>query len=142
MEGIICETYPNFIYTLKDITDEELKKCADFRTKKRFPALTWNSKNNKGSLWRSSQNKTGVIQKRSVDDEKLLKLLQLSTQKLHIYDARPYLNALANKMKGAGFENSLNYVNSQVFFCDIDNIHVVRESFEKMKTLAQLNLYH
>jgi myotubularin-related protein 1/2 len=140
MEGIICETYPNFIYTLKDITDEELNKCAKFRTKKRFPALTWSSKNNRGTLWRSSQNKTGVIQKRCNEDEKLLNFLQKTTQKLHIYDARPYLNALANKMKGAGFENSLNYKNSHVFFCDIDNIHAVRDSFEKVKTLSQLNL--
>ena len=140
MEGVICETYSNFLYILKDITDDELIKCANFRTKKRFPALTWNSKNYKGSLWRSSQNKPGVTQKRSSEDEKLLNLLQKTTQKLHIYDARPYLNALANKVKGAGFENSLNYTNSQVFFCDIDNIHVVRYSFEKMKNLSQLNL--
>ena len=117
-----------------------MKKCANFRTKQRFPALTWASKNIKASLWRSSQNKTGLTQKRSNEDEKILFSIQKYTQKLHIYDARPYLNALANSIKGAGFENSNNYENSQIFFCDIDNIHVVRDSFEKMRNLSQLNL--
>lgn len=127
-------------YTIKEITMEELKRCAKFRTKHRLPVLTWANSKIQGSIWRSSQNKTGITSKRSVDDEKLLEYLQKNTQKLHIYDARPKINAIANSLKGAGFENTSNYKNSQIFFCNIDNIHAVKNSYDKMINLSLLNL--
>jgi protein tyrosine phosphatase len=58
------------------------------------------------------------------------------SSKLIIYDARPYLNAVANRMKGAGFENVDNYPNTEIKFCDIDNIHGVRESLNKLICLV------
>jgi hypothetical protein len=39
--------------------------------------------------------------------------------KVRIFDARPYLSAQANKMKGGGFEDIRNYPNCQIVFCDI-----------------------
>jgi len=52
-----------------------------------------------GSLWRSSQNKTGFTQSRSAQDEKLLKnCIGELGNKLIIYDARPYFAALANRV--------------------------------------------
>mmetsp|Transcript_29711 Transcript_29711/g.27182 ORF Transcript_29711/g.27182 Transcript_29711/m.27182 type:complete len:87 (-) Transcript_29711:173-433(-) len=61
---------------------------------------------------------------------------------VHIYDARPYLNAFANKMKGKGYEDTDYYKNAEIQFLDIGNIHVIRESYSKiskfgMKMLAQ-----
>lgn len=55
---------------------------------------------------------------------------------MHIYDARPYLNAFANKIKGEGFENTSNYKNIELFFLDIENIHVVRKSYKKAMEAA------
>jgi hypothetical protein len=46
-----------------------------------------------------------------------------------IYDARPKLNAQANRLKGGGFEDIKYYRNSEIFFCDIDNIHEVSKVF-------------
>jgi len=58
-----------------------------------------------------------------------------------IFDARPLLNARTNKLKGGGYEDcGLNaaYSNCGIFFGDIANIHVVRESFEKVHEMAYL----
>lgn len=54
-----------------------------------------------------------------------------------IYDARPELNAKANKLKGGGYENTKYYRNSEIVFCDIDNIHKVSDVFKKMQEMTQ-----
>ena len=43
---------------------------------------------------------------------------------------------MANKLKGGGYENPNNYpkINMEVIFCDIPNIHAVRNSYEKLLT--------
>ena len=78
------------------------------------------------------------------------------SKKLIIYDARPYINALANrciiyllKLKGAGFENINYYSNTEIKFCEIDNIHSVRDSINKLYSLLSnkelkitKNFYH
>ena len=74
---------------------------------------------------------------RSADDELLLKLLgnpnymgdigEKPEITVHIYDARPYLNAMANKVNGKGFEETRFYKNCEIFFMDIENIHNVRD---------------
>ena len=48
---------------------------------------------------------------------------------LHIVDARPYLNALANCTTGGGYENEKYYVNCKLSFMNIENIHVMRETW-------------
>jgi hypothetical protein len=141
MDHNICETYPFLVYTHKSIADEEIEKVANFRSKKRFPALVWLSDSNKSSLWRSSQAKTGMTDKRSSHDETFFSTISSETEKFHIYDARPYINALANKFRGMGFENIGNYKNGEIIFCDIENIHAVRQAYNKLKIISQLPLY-
>ena len=49
------------------------------------------------------------------------------------------MNARANKLKGGGFEDcgpGNAYSNCKITFGDIDNIHDVREAFEKMHDMA------
>jgi myotubularin-related protein 1/2 len=44
---------------------------------------------------------TGITQSRSSEDEKMLRCIgetNPNTHKVHIYDARPYINAVANKV--------------------------------------------
>jgi hypothetical protein len=53
------------------------------------------------------------------------------TGKVEIYDARSYLAAKGNMLKGGGVENTDNYPNCHLKHCDIDNIHAVREFTEK-----------
>ena len=53
-----------------------------------------------------------------------------------IYDARPRLNAEVNRVKGGGYENIKNYRNSELLFCDIDNIHEVTKTSKKMQEIS------
>ena len=55
---------------------------------------------------------------------------------LHIYDARPFINAMANKVKGKGYEDTKSYKNCELFFLDIENLHHVRESHKKLLNLC------
>jgi hypothetical protein len=58
------------------------------------------NKKTHATLWRSSQTKGGITQQRCVRDERLLKLIgELGGDRLIIFDARPYLNALANRVQ-------------------------------------------
>jgi myotubularin-related protein 3/4 len=59
----------------------------------------------------------------------------INPNKLIIYDARSYLNAFANHVIGGGFENTKDYQNCEIEFCDIDNIHAVRDAILKMYDL-------
>ena len=126
-----CSTYPKKIIA-PNMSLKDLEKCAHFRTKKRLPALTYRHKNG-FCIWRSSQTKSGFMGK-SEKDVMLLTKIAESSKKLVVYDARPKLNAMANKLKGAGYENPNNYpnINMEVIFCGIPNIHAVKSSYEKM----------
>jgi myotubularin-related protein 1/2 len=135
----LCSSYPRDLIVPDFITDEQLKEASTFRTKNRIPALCWYNSDNNTSLWRSSQTKSGVTSQRNKSDEDFLKAIQEMSkinEKLIIYDARPYLNAFANRFKGAGYENTDNYQNTEIRFCEIDNIHCVRNGFIKMNSLC------
>lgn len=56
----------------------------------------------------------------------------INNSKIMIYDARPKLNAQANRIKGGGFEDMRYYRNCELVFCDIDNIHELNKCFQKM----------
>lgn len=110
----LCPTYPEFLILPKSISDEEIREASQFRTKNRLPALAYiysgfennnlnqncsGTKYSYASIWRSSQTKSGLSgQNRSLADEKLLKAISQLNEKLVIYDARPYINALANRV--------------------------------------------
>ena len=129
-----CQSYPKKIIVpninTKNI-NEDLRICADFRTKKRMPALTYRH-NNGVCIYRCSQSKNGFMGKNEKDIILLTKLAD--KRNLIIYDCRPKLNAWMNKLKGAGYENIINYpdINAKIIFCNIPNIHAVYSSFEKI----------
>jgi hypothetical protein len=74
-------------------------------------------------------------------DETFMTKITEGRNKIMVYDARPKLNAMANKLKGAGYENPNNYskIKMDIFFCGIPNIHAVRSSFEKMFSTISFN---
>lgn len=60
-----------------------------------------------------------------------------SSKKLVIYDARSYINAFANKVNKGGFENVKDhYTNCEISFCDIENIHGVRDAINKIYEMS------
>jgi myotubularin-related protein 1/2 len=56
--------------------------------------------------------------------------------KLTIYDARPHLNATANRVRGGGFEDERHCPGCSLVFLDIENVHAVNYSFGMMLALA------
>jgi len=136
-----CETYPRKLVVPNDMSDEELKESANFRTKNRVPTLTYRYHNG-CYIWRSSQTKNGFSGSNKYDIELISRIAD--NTKLKIYDARPKLNAMANKLKGAGFENVEDYRNNKIDvdieFCGIANIHAVRNSYYKVLNNVSYNI--
>ena len=56
---------------------------------------------------------------------------------LLIIDARFRTVALANRVKGGGYEYSEYYTNCEIQFMNLENIHVIRSSFQQLRLLCQ-----
>ncbi|RNA15125.1 Myotubularin-related [Brachionus plicatilis] len=126
----LCETYPRKLCVPSFVTDEELRLVAQFRSKNRLPVLSWTSESKHfGGILRSSQPLCGMSGKRSLYDEDYLKKIaqMVAAPKGFIYDARPYLNALANCTNGGGYENEKHYDFFKIEFLRIENIHTMRD---------------
>ncbi|KAG7470901.1 hypothetical protein MATL_G00118800 [Megalops atlanticus] len=139
----LCDTYPATLVVPVTIPDEELKRVAAFRAKGRIPVLSWIHPESQATVTRCSQPMVGVNGKRSKDDEKYLQAIMdanAQSHKLFIFDARPSVNAAANKMKGGGYESEDAYQNAELVFLDIHNIHVMRESLRKLKEVVYPNI--
>jgi myotubularin-related protein 1/2 len=131
----ICETYPDTVFVPRDLKLEAISGCANFRTRNRFPALVWINKEKTASLWRSSQPRTGIRTSRSLEDEAFIKQILNTShckKQLNIFDARPLINAHANRAFGGGLENKANYEGIEIQFLNIANIHNVREAWNGM----------
>jgi myotubularin-related protein 3/4 len=60
-----------------------------------------------------------------------------SEAQLLIIDARCRSVALANRVKGGGYEYAEYYSNSEIQFMNLENIHVIRNSFHALRALCQ-----
>ncbi|CDW51993.1 Myotubularin protein 2 [Trichuris trichiura] len=126
----MANTYPNILCVPTLTSDEDLAKVANFRSRRRLPVCCWLHPNGHASLSRSSQPSVGVISRRNHGDELYLQTIigtNRKSRKLYIMDARPAMNARANKAKGGGYESEAAYPNAELVFLDIENIHVMRE---------------
>jgi hypothetical protein len=132
----LCLTYPSRFIVPACIDDITLFGCAAFRTRGRVPVLAWISSSG-AALLRSSQPRSGVTNRRSPADEAYLNAVSDTTGRgLHIMDARPRRNAIANQAKGAGFEKTEFYRDCTLSFAGIENIHVMRSSHERLERLV------
>ncbi|CAH8324313.1 unnamed protein product [Eruca vesicaria subsp. sativa] len=143
----LCPTYPFALMVPKSISDEELTLASTFRAKCRLPVISWCHPGSGAVIARSSQPLVGLMMNmRSNFDEKLVASFctQLSghkgaPRKLYIADARPRKNALANGAMGGGSESSSNYLQSEIVFFGIDNIHAMRESFSRLRDYLDMH---
>jgi myotubularin-related protein 1/2 len=55
---------------------------------------------------------------------------------LKIMDMRPRASAMANRTGGYGYENTAYYPGTTLQFCNIGNIHAVRDSYQKLSNLC------
>ena len=104
-------TYPEILIEPKNLSDEIILKASKHRTKGRVPTLSYyfdnkingiNSEKISG-IWRSSQFKSGLLNSKSKEDVQLIKEIKSLGNNFFIYDARPYINAASNKVKGGGY---------------------------------------
>ncbi|KAI9294930.1 phosphatases II [Neoconidiobolus thromboides FSU 785] len=126
-------TYPSTLVVPTSVSDAVLKYACKYRSKCRLPVLTYLHPNG-SSITRCSQPLLGIQKNRSYQDERLIQAIfetKPSKDNL-IVDARPGVNAMANQAIGAGSENMDFYPNCKREFMGIENIHVVRESLNKL----------
>ncbi|XP_050416998.1 myotubularin-related protein 2 isoform X2 [Patella vulgata] len=135
----LCDTYPAVLAVPAASTDDDIRSVAAFRTRGRFPVLSWIHPESQATITRCGQPMVGVAGKRNKDDERYIQMIMdanAQSHKLYILDARPSVNAVANKAKGGGYENEDSYQNAELVFLDIHNIHVMRESLRKLKEIC------
>nr|XP_019962429.1 PREDICTED: myotubularin-like isoform X3 [Paralichthys olivaceus] len=96
----LCDTYPTVLAVPFKSKEEDLRRVAAFRSRGRIPVLSWIHRENQAVIVRCSQPLVGMSGKRNKDDERYLDLIREAndTTKLTIYDARPNVNAVANKV--------------------------------------------
>ncbi|GMH56117.1 hypothetical protein TrLO_g7690 [Triparma laevis f. longispina] len=134
----VCPTYPNVWAVPSTVTDKQLEKAAKHRSKGRLPVLTWRHPTTKATITRCSQPMVGLSMKRNGEDENLLTQINACSggvagkaeRPFVIIDARPKVNAQVNQAAGKGFESSKAYINSELIFMNIGNIHTMRKSVE------------
>lgn len=135
----LCDSYPAVLVVPSAASEEDLRQVAQFRSRGRIPVLSWLHPESQASLTRCAQPLVGVSGKRSREDERYVQLIMdanAQSHKIYIMDARPSANAVANKARGGGYENEDFYQNAEVVYLDIPNIHVMRESWKKLKEIS------
>nr|XP_055143054.1 myotubularin-related protein 7 isoform X2 [Symphalangus syndactylus] len=94
----------------------------------------------RASICRSSQPLSG-FSARCLEDEQMLQAIRKAnpgSDFVYVVDTRPKLNAMANRAAGKGYENEDNYSNIKFQFIGIENIHVMRNSLQKMLEVCEL----
>jgi hypothetical protein len=116
----VCSSYPKKFLTPKNVTDDVIMGSSKFRDKGRIPVLCWAPPRRDcklGSIWRSSQPKSSLLN-RSANDEEYLKSIGI----MYIIDCRPMLNAYANIANAGGVESLGNYHSGiQLFLRECDH---------------------
>eukprot|EP01116_Phalansterium_solitarium_P013570 TRINITY_DN30964_c0_g1_i1.p1 TRINITY_DN30964_c0_g1~~TRINITY_DN30964_c0_g1_i1.p1 ORF type:complete len:811 (-),score=209.76 TRINITY_DN30964_c0_g1_i1:342-2774(-) len=131
----LCDTYPSVVCVPHGASDQLLSAVTSFRSRQRIPVLCWRKPNSRVAMFRSSQPLVGIVNW-SDDDQFMMQLIKRSnpdSKWVYIFDARPKVNAVGNRVAGAGYERS--YENCKVQFQNIDNIHEVQASFDRLFNL-------
>ncbi|KAJ3012572.1 UNVERIFIED_CONTAM: hypothetical protein HDU68_001131, partial [Siphonaria sp. JEL0065] len=134
-----CSTYPRLLAVPSKISDNVLKHAGKFRSKARIPALSYIHRTNMVTITRCSQPLVGLKQNRSIQDEKLTESIFTTGRvppvkgQMHlIIDARPSANVMGQTALGAGIESIDNYRDCRIVLLGIQNIHVMRDSINKL----------
>uniref|UniRef100_A0A7N6AV06 Phosphatidylinositol-3-phosphate phosphatase n=1 Tax=Anabas testudineus TaxID=64144 RepID=A0A7N6AV06_ANATE len=136
----VSDTYPADLFVPESATPPVIVGSSKFRSRGRFPTLSYYSKENHAAICRSSQPLSG-FSARCLEDEQMLEAILRSNPRsdfMYVVDTRPKLNAIANRAAGKGYENEDNYSNIKFQFIGIENIHVMRNSQQKMLEVCEL----
>uniref|UniRef100_A0A3P9MIT6 Myotubularin related protein 7a n=1 Tax=Oryzias latipes TaxID=8090 RepID=A0A3P9MIT6_ORYLA len=136
----VSDTYPADLLVPYSATPPVIVGSSKFRSRGRFPALSYYCKDNHAAICRSSQPLSG-FSARCLEDEQMLEAVLRSNPHsdfMYVVDTRPKLNAIANRAAGKGYENEDNYSDIKFQFLGIENIHVMRNSQQKMLEVSEL----
>ncbi|XP_042196613.1 myotubularin-related protein 8 [Callorhinchus milii] len=136
----ICNTYPTLLYVPRGVSKSLIMGSSKFRSRARFPVLSYFFKENNAAICRCSQPLSG-FSARCVEDEQMLQAISKANPGspfMYVVDTRPKLNAMANRAAGKGYENEDNYSNIRFQFIGIENIHVMRNSLQKLLEVCEL----
>nr|XP_015801331.2 myotubularin-related protein 7a [Nothobranchius furzeri] len=136
----VSSSYPADLFVPESATPPVVVGSSKFRSRGRFPALSYYSKENHAAICRSSQPLSG-FSARCMEDEQMLEAILRSNPRsdfMYVVDTRPKLNAIANRAAGKGYEIEDNYSNIKFQFMGIENIHVMRNSQQKVLELCEL----
>ncbi|XP_052010937.1 myotubularin-related protein 7a isoform X2 [Xyrauchen texanus] len=136
----VCDTYPADLFVPKSVTLPVIIGSSKFRSRGRFPTLSYYCKENHATICRSSQPLSG-FSARCLEDEQMLQVIMKAnpgSRFMYVVDTRPKLNAMANRAAGKGYENEDNYCNIKFQFIGIENIHVMRNSQQKLIEVSAL----
>lgn len=130
----VWPTYPDILFVPKTLDVGKMVAGSTLvRSRGRFPVLSYYYAAKNTCVLRCAQPVLGIFLS-YFQDAKLLKLvaeMKGSHAKLHIFDARPRLNAMANLLIGKGYEIQKIYDFCTIEFMNIPNIHVVRDSLNR-----------
>ncbi|XP_016101254.1 myotubularin-related protein 7-like [Sinocyclocheilus grahami] len=137
----VCDTYPADLFVPQSVTlpviigsslgvarEIELRYQGQILMKCPF------HREDSATICRSSQPLSG-FSARCLEDEQMLQAIMKSnpgSRFMYVVDTRPKLNAMANRAAGKGYENEDNYCNIKFQFIGIENIHVMRNSQQKL----------
>uniref|UniRef100_A0A8C5LSD6 Myotubularin related protein 6 n=1 Tax=Leptobrachium leishanense TaxID=445787 RepID=A0A8C5LSD6_9ANUR len=130
----VCDTYPKELYVPVIASKPLIVGSSKFRSKGRFPVLSYYHRKNQAAICRCSQPLSG-FSARCLEDEHMLQAITKTNptcRSMYVMDTRPKLNAMANRAAGKGYENIDNYSNIKFQFVGIENIHVMRSSLQKL----------
>ncbi|TRZ02322.1 hypothetical protein DNTS_009719 [Danionella cerebrum] len=114
----VCETYPRDLYVPITASKPIIVGSSKFRSKGRFPVLTYFYQEKKAAVCRCSQPLSG-FSARCLEDEHMLQAISKANHNnrcIYVMDTRP----------------KDNYSNIRFQFVGIENIHVMRGSLQKL----------
>ncbi|KAM7159810.1 phosphatidylinositol-3,5-bisphosphate 3-phosphatase MTMR8 isoform 2-T2 [Macrochelys suwanniensis] len=135
----VCNTYPPEIVVPKAANKATVLGSSKFRSRGRIPVLSYLYKENNAAICRCSQPLSG-FSARCLEDEQMLQAIRQANPGspfMYVVDTRPKLNAMANRAAGKGYENEDNYDNIRFKFIGIENIHVMRNSLQKLLEVCE-----
>ncbi|XP_049901542.1 myotubularin-related protein 7-like [Epinephelus moara] len=136
----VCDTYPSELFVPKSATPAIIVGSSRFRSRGRFPALSYFHQDTLAAVCRCSQPLSG-FSGRCQEDEMMLQSVMKSnpgSDYIYVVDTRPKLNAMANRAAGKGYENEDHYTNIKLQFIGIENIHVMRSSQQKIIDVGEM----
>ncbi|KAM6940679.1 myotubularin-related protein 7b [Xenentodon cancila] len=136
----VCDTYPSELFVPKSATPAVIVGSSKFRSRGRFPVLSYFHQDTLAAVCRCSQPLSG-FSGRCQEDEMMLQTVMKSnpgSDFIYVVDTRPKLNAMANRAAGKGYENEDHYTNIKLQFIGIENIHVMRSSQQKIIDVGEM----